>query len=155
MNKKAQSEMAGFGIIVIIISIIILVFISFSLNKNPNNQPQNYESEAFVQSYLQFTTQCEKNSHYLSSLELIKLCKSGVSCDDGESSCKVLNETSKGILESSWKVGEYFPVKGYDFSIIYQGENLIQIFEGNKTSENRGSMQTFSGDLDVSFISYY
>jgi len=155
MNKKAQSEMVGFGIIVIIIAVLILVFISFSLNTNSNNQPQSYESEAFVQSYLQFTPICEKNNRHITNLELIKYCKNSDTCDDGKSACTALNETTIGILESSWKTGTDYPVKGYEFSIISQGTNLLKLSKGNKTSESRGSSQVFSEGLQIDFTSYY
>ncbi|NCN51733.1 hypothetical protein GW931_01860 [archaeon] len=155
MNRKAQSEMVGFGIIVIIIAVLILVFISISLSNNSSSESQSYKSEAFVQSYLQFTTTCEKNTRVQSNLELIKLCKNSGTCDDGTLACKVLNETSKDILESAWKVGEDFPVKGYEFSIFSQGNPLLEISKGNKTSESRGSSQVFSEELQIDFISYY
>lgn len=155
ISKKAQSEMAGFGIIIIIISVLIIVFISVSLNSGSRSEVQDYQSEAFVQAYLQFTTQCQKNSNFLSTLELIKLCSSNSTCDDNQNACKVLNETSNGILESSWQVGSDFPLKGYDLGVIYQGKELVKLFKGNKTSDSRGSRQTFSESLEVDFTGYY
>jgi len=154
-SKKGQSEMVGFGIIVIIISILILIFVSFSINKSSGNDSQSYETESFVQSYLQFTTSCEINTVSKSVLDLMKLCSENKTCDNQESACKILNETTNGILKTSWKTGKNYPVKGYEFYATYANQELISFFEGNKTSDSRGSRQIFSWDLQIDFTAYY
>ena len=153
-RKLGQSEMVGFGIIVIIVSILILVFISLSLNKSPTTGEKDYQGESFVQSYLQFTTNCSVRGTRISNLDLITKCANGETCDGGENSCTLLNETTKGILENSWQVGSEFPTKGYKFSVSLAGNNLIDLSKGNKTANSRGSRQVFSGGLEVDFTSY-
>jgi len=154
-SKKGQSEMVGFGIIIIIISILILIFVSFSVNKSSGDDSQSYETESFVQSYLQFTTSCEINTVPKSVLDLMKICNEDKTCDDQENSCEVLNETTKEILKTSWKTGKNYPVKGYEFYVTYANQDLMSFFEGNKTSDSRGSRQIFSDDLQIDFTAYY
>lgn len=155
LNKRAQSELAGFGIIIIIVAVLILVFVSFSIKKPSEDIIESYETEAFVNSVLQFTTTCERNSRHLSFRELVNHCGEEKLCDSGEDSCEVLNSTAESIVESSWLVGEEFPVKGYEFLIMYEGEELVNLEKGEKTGENRGSRQIFSQNLEISFVSYY
>ncbi len=155
MNKKAQSELAGFAIVVILVSILILIFVSFSIKKPSNDLVESYETESFVQSFMQFTSSCEINSRYISTLKLIKYCQENRTCDGGENSCKILNETSKNLVNSAWNVGEGFPTKGYKFAISYKGNLLINLEKGNTTNQNKGSNQVFDGNLEISMISYY
>ncbi len=155
MKKKAQSELAGFAIIIIIVSILILIFVSFSIKRPSNDFVKSYETESFVQSFLQFTPPCEIDSQHISTLKLIKYCQENRTCDSGENSCKILNETSKNLVNSAWTVGRDFPTKGYKFTINYEGNTLINLEKGNKTNQNKGSNQVFNGNLDISMISYY
>ena len=104
---------------------------------------------------IQYTTTCEINGHYTSFLDLPKICNENKICSNGKDSCEVLNSTSKEIVGNSWKVGPDFPVKGYEFSLLYGGKNFVNFKEGNKTGENRGSKQVFSGGLEIEFKGYY
>ena len=153
--KGGQSEMVGFGIIVIVVAIIILVVVSLTLNKPQNDIIESYKTESFIQSLLQTTTSCQVNTHYQSYLELSQMCEANATCDNGNSSCEILNLTSRGIIRTSWNVGPEFPVKGYEFSVESVGKNLLNITDGNKTNQNRGSTQTFAGNLRITFVGYY
>ena len=153
--KKGQSEMVGFGIIIIIVAILILVFLSLSVNNNSGSSVQSSQTESFVQSYLQFTTNCSIYGLPQTTLQVIKLCGSSETCDSGEAACKVLKETSENILKNSWQVGKDFPTKGYEFNVFYEDKSLVNLFSGNKTGESRGSRQVFSGNVQISLNTYY
>ncbi|PJE81852.1 hypothetical protein COU58_00300 [Candidatus Pacearchaeota archaeon CG10_big_fil_rev_8_21_14_0_10_32_42] len=155
MNKKAQSEMVGFGIIVIIIAVLILIFLSFSLKENPNDFTESSKTNSFIQASLQFTTTCEKNGNRLSYLDLIQFCVQKNLCEDGQNSCEVLNLTSANLMNSAWRIGEDYPVKGYDYWLKYGGNELVNLSEGNRTGNSKGSKQVFSGNLEISLIAYY
>ncbi|MBU2612783.1 MAG: hypothetical protein KKB62_03625 [Nanoarchaeota archaeon] len=156
MSKKAQSELVGFGIIVIIVSILILIFISFSIS-NSGDEVGNYETEDFIQSVIQYTTSCARNSetNYLPYLDLVRACSNNEMCFDGSRACEVLNQTSYLIVDNSWETGEDYPVKGYNFKTSYQGVDLVTLSKGSVTSQNKGSIQVFSESLQVVFTAYY
>ncbi|MCR4327145.1 MAG: hypothetical protein NUV46_01020 [Nanoarchaeota archaeon] len=154
-NKKAQSEMVGFAIIVIIVAVLILVFISLSLNKNSNEFLDSSKTDSFIQATLQFTTNCEINGNNLSYLKLIGSCEEERTCDNGINSCQVLNLTSVSLVENGWRVGEDLPVKGYKFEVKSEGINLVELFRGNETGSTKGSRQTFSGGVEISLVTYY
>ena len=156
MSKKAQSELVGFGVIVIIVSILILIFISFSL-RDSGESVENHETEDFVQSVIQYTTSCARNSqiNYLPYLDLVRACSNNEVCFDGARACEVLNQTSYLIVENSWEVGEDYPVKGYNFKLSYQGEDFVTLSKGRVTNQNKGSIQVFSESLQIVFTAYY
>lgn len=153
-NKKAQSEMVGFGIIVIIVAVIILVVISLLIHKPTNNYVQSYETESFLQGVMQYTTNCTENTHHLSYLDLADFCGNKGICDSGRSSCAVLNETSIGLTSSAWKYGPQNPVKGYEYTVIWGNKTLINFQKGNQTSQKKGSEQNV-GRVLIKFIAYY
>ncbi len=154
MDKKAQSELVGFAIIVIIVSLIILIFVAISLQQKPETV-QSYQTESFVQSILQYTTTCQENGNYESYLDLIELCGQGGTCDNGTSACSSLKSISKSLLDSSWQTGSKYPVKGYQFLINYAGNYIINETKGNLTLQSKGSNQVFNGNLQITFKAYY
>ena len=113
MNKKGQEEMVGFALIIIIVSVILLVFLGFFLTKNNSQSVQSYEAESFVQSMLQYRSQCQNYYGYISVKDLIFMCDSDTLCNAGQDSCEILNSTLNGILSNSWTVGQGSPIKGY------------------------------------------
>ena len=154
MNRRAQSEMAGFAIIIIIVAVLILVFLSFSVKKDSGDVTESAEAENFVRAILQFTTDCEYRGHFLDYLDLIERCGDEGVCADGRTACDVLDPTSEEILDGSWKVGEDEVTKGYDFSVFYEGDELVGLSKGNVTRNSFGSRQVFSGDVEISFVEY-
>ena len=60
-EKKGQEEMVGFALILILVAIIVLVFIGFSIRSPEKESVESYEVESFLQSMLQYTTECENN----------------------------------------------------------------------------------------------
>jgi hypothetical protein len=143
-NRKAQEEMIGFALIIVIVSVILLIFLSFSLNKPGKENVESFEVESYIQSFLQYTTSCNDGSSYLDVRELIFECMGKESCQNGELSCSVLESTLKDISKESWKIGEEYPVKGYELKIETSEEEILFIEEGNKTNNYKSALQDFS-----------
>ncbi len=141
--KRSQEEMVGFALIIILVSVILLVFLAFSLNK-PKTETESYEVNSFLQSTLQYTSDCKDNLEYFSVQDLVFECELKNKCSNGEESCKILNETLTDILKESWPTGEDRPDKGYELIIDTGEESILKIQEGNLTKSCRGSSQDFS-----------
>jgi hypothetical protein len=156
-TKKAQEELVGFALIVIIVSVILLFLLSFSLRDDQRESVQNYEVDGFIQSFLQYTTDCEDNLEHLSVQDLIFECDDQATCLDGREACDVLDSTLKEIASESWKTGQDRPVKGYELLISVNEQELLTIKEGNITNSYKGSLQDFtkgSDSIKVSFRVY-
>ena len=158
-NKKAQEEIIGFGLIIIIVAVILLVFIGFSIKKGGEKETvESYEVSSFIQAFLQYTTECRDVNEYLSVQKLIFACKESEKCLDERDSCEVLNSTLKEIIDASWKVGEYRPVKAYNLEILSGEEEILLMKKGNFTQDSRGSSQNFfkgGENIDIFFEVYY
>lgn len=158
MIKKAQEEMVGFALIIIIVAVILLVFLGFSLSSSKKDTVESYEAESFIQTLLQYTTECRGDLEYLPVQKLIFSCYEGEECVNGKKSCEVLNSTLEGILEQGWGVGEESPVKGYELRIISETEEILDMRKGNITGNSKGTSQQFvkGGDtIDIFFTVYY
>ena len=66
LPKRAQEEMVGFALIVIIVSVILVIFLGFSLRDQGKENVESYEVESFIQSFLQYTSECRDNFNFLS-----------------------------------------------------------------------------------------
>ena len=153
-TKKAQEEMIGFALIIIIVSVILLIFLGFSLREG-REEVESYEVESFIQSFLQYTSECEDNLEFLSVQELISDCSNNKRCLDGKEACDILNETLKGITQESWKTGLERPVKGYELKINALNKKIIEFKEGNITGNSKGALQYLPNDIEITFTAYY
>jgi hypothetical protein len=142
-RKKGQEEIIGFVVIVVIVSVIILILLSFMLTSSDDAAVESYEVESFIQSMLQYTTDCESQIEFLSFQKLIAYCENEGICLNGIKSCEVLESTAKKIIETGWNVNEQSAIKGYEFKIFSDERELFSIFEGNKTANYKGSFQDF------------
>ena len=142
-NKKAQEELVGFGLIMVIVAVILLVFLSLALKNPEKDAVESYETDSFIQAMLQFHTDCEDYTGPLDVKNLIFSCDVGESCLDGRFSCDVLNSTLKEIVESSWKISEDGPVRGYELGVLINSVEILNIREGNMTNTYKGSRQPF------------
>ena len=157
--RKAQEEIVGFGMIIIIVAIILLIFLSISLKKPEKDLIESYEINSFIQSVLQYNTGCRDTSNlkYLSVKDLIFECYKQGKCYDETNTCGVLNFTLNDILNKTWKTGEDYPYKGYNFNITLENRELISINKGNITNNYKAGLQNFakSGNLiDIIFRVY-
>lgn len=133
--------MVGFGLIIIIIAVILLVFVSLSIRNNSNNVVENYEVDSFIQSFLQYTTDCGDYVENYDIQALIKECDINSQCIDGRNTCEVLEEDLRSILSESWSVGENYPYKGYDLLIGDGEEKILNFTEGNITGNYKTAWQ--------------
>ena len=155
MYKKAQEEIVGFGIIIIIVAIIFVVVLAFMLSNNPERNVQSEEVNGYINSILQYTTDCEDYLEFKSIEKLISGCLRQDSCIDGREMCLVLNETITSISDSSWRVGAETPIKAYKFEIFDKEEKeRLSIKKGNETKNSKSAMQNFHHS-DVIFSVYY
>ena len=148
MNKKGQSEMMGFALILIIVMVIILVFISISLNKK-TAKVQSVALQGFIQSTLQYTTNCALgySTNYQNIRNVIFMCLNNESCysNGGSkvSSCSVLNSTMSNLLNDSWHVGKDWPNKGYNLVILGKELPTFNFSKGIVTQNSSGATQVF------------
>jgi len=143
-NNKGQEEMVGFALILIIVAVIFIILLSSYLrNSSQSEAIENPEVNSFIQSFLQYTTNCEVNSENLSIQKLIFACEAGEICSPNVNSCKVLNTTIKGIIQESWDIGEENPVKGYNLLIFSKQSKILNISQGVVTNNYKGSEQDF------------
>lgn len=157
-NIKGQQEMVGLAIIMVMVAVILLVFLGFSLNNSDKDIVENYEVNSFIQSFLQYNTQCHSNWKYLDAQDLIFLCSNGQNCENNENSCEMLNNTMLEIVDSSWNVEEDSPIQGYEFIIYSNGEPLLNLEKGNSTKNYKGSAQDFTkggNTIEIVFKAYY
>lgn len=155
--KKAQEEMVGFALIIIIVAVILLVFLGFSLRSSTKDIVESYEVESFIQSFLQYTTDCrDKTNDILTIRELILECNDFEECSDGKKSCEILNSTLNGILMESWKIGVDRPIKGYKLNITSQDQPILLLEEGNITINSKGNSYPLGKrDIWITIKIYY
>ena len=156
-SKKAQEEIVGFVVILVIVSVIILVLLWFLLNNPSEAAVESFEIESFIQTALQYTTDCEGNLEFLPIEELIISCENKEKCLDKKDSCFVLEETFKKIIDSSWIVNNQSAIKGYKLNVyVNEGKKLV-IHKGNETTNYKGALQDFarSGDDYVVSLNVY
>ena len=160
INKKAQEEMIGFAMIIVIVGILLVIFLGFSLNKK-TQAVESYEVESFIQSFLQYTTECAENyePEYDNIQRLIITCGNKEQCVGNVDSCELLNSISNEILDKSWTIQEGGKIQGYELNIISNNESIVFIEKGNKTNNYKSSMQDFkeglSGNLAEVYITIY
>lgn len=158
MFRKAQEEIVGFALIIIVVAVIMLIFLSFTLNNSERESVESYEAESFIQSMLQYNTDCKNNFEKISVQDLIFDCIQEKQCLDGRDSCKVLDDTVKGILDASWPAGEDRPIRGYSLNITTENGKVMSVEKGNRTVNSKGASQNFfsSGEsVGVIFRAYY
>ena len=156
MKRKGQSEMVGFGLIIVIVAVLILIFLSIYFRSTNEDITESFEVEAFIQSILQYSTTCEMDysGNYRDVRRLLFDCKANKHCFDERDSCVVLNDTIYEILEGSWEIGPDLPNKGYLLNATVEGEELVGFKKGNETNTNKGTSQAFPEELDVIFVLY-
>lgn len=155
-GKKAQEELIGFGLIIVVVSVVLMIFLVFSIKNADVETMHNYQVNSFLQSYLQYTSDCEDNLEYLSMQKLISRCYRNEACLNGKTACGVLKTTTEEILSESWKIKNR-PINGYQMKIFSEKNSILFIKEGNLSGNSRGATQTLpiSGEMiKVSFEIY-
>ncbi|MFH0868738.1 MAG: hypothetical protein V1839_00775 [archaeon] len=137
-GKRGQEEIVGFVLIVVLVAIIFLIFLGITLRqKSPINQKESKDVSQFLESAMEYTTECAVGSEpdYSNLGRLVKDCQSRAVCKpSGREACDILKETVSNIIESSWNIGPESPNKGYIFNATYKSdyanEDVILISKG-------------------------
>jgi len=159
INKKGQEEIVGFVLVIVLVAVVFLIFLGFSITQVPDTFTESVDVSQFLESSMEFTTSCVTSFYpdYRKLGELFEECLSKNNCLDGKSSCEVLNSTINQIIESSWKIGEDRPLKGYEFISEYESsgespsEIIISLNSGNCTNSIRGASYVtpaFPGNIE-------
>lgn len=143
-KKFGQEEIVGFVVIVVIVSVILLILLWFLLNNKNQSGTGSYEIENFIQATLQYTTDCESYTDFLSVQNLIVSCDNKDKCLDERDTCIVLNQTLENIMDKSWNVGEQSAIKGYKLDITSAEQEKLMLEKGNETTNSKGGFQDFS-----------
>jgi hypothetical protein len=143
-NKLGQEEMVGFALIIVVVTVILIALLAFYIKKpDSTSSAGNPQVNSFIQSFLQYTTTCEQSSENITLQSLIFKCQDKEICLNGASTCKALNDTLKGIIQESWKVGPTYPVKGYNLIIMSTKGQVLNLTGGVVTNNYKGSEQDF------------
>ncbi len=159
-NNKAQNEMVGFAIILVIVSVALLIFFAISVKPKSDDLVKSYEVEAFMQVFLEYTTNCmdDYGRKFLPVKKVIKRCVEQKPCNtiqDGEiDSCFILEKELGLMFNESLNPGEDSLIKGFLLNITYRGEEKLSIQEGNATVSSKGASQAFEDGLDILIITY-
>ncbi|HLC77546.1 MAG TPA: hypothetical protein VJH92_00285 [Candidatus Nanoarchaeia archaeon] len=157
-NRLGQEEIIGFALIVGIVFIILLVFLAVYLRKPYERSLENYQVQSFIDSVLEYTSECQGFvKSYLSVEDLIFECYDKEQCLNGKDSCEVLGTTIDGILKESWLISEDSQYNGYAFNITSNGREVASSVKGNKTDSYLGDVDSFTRkgeDIEISLIVY-
>jgi len=153
-STKAQEEIVGFALILILVAIILVVFLAAYIKKPQTENVGSPEVNSFVQSFLQYTTTCEEPNLENTTIQgLIFKCQKKEKCSYNKDSCKILNDTLKGIISESWRVGPTNPVKGYSLIIDVSEKPFLNLTSGVVTNNYKGSEQDFGkGDEFITIL---
>jgi len=141
IKKKGQEEIVGFVVIIVLVAVVFLVILGLYLRqKAPATQKESIDVKQFLESAMEYTSDCITGPTYLSLGELVRECYDNADsmCSSEESSCGVLNRTLEGLIETNWRYGPDRPFKGYIFNSTYSssgsyGEEVLFIAKGNCT----------------------
>lgn len=156
LKKRAQEEIIGFVLIVILVMVVVLVFVGFSIKNNQKEDLESYEVESFIQSVLQYTSDCKDNLEFLSLDKLVLGCYEDSKCIDEKSQCDVLKEDLDGIVKNAWEI-ENRPIKGYEMRIFTEDKEIYSNKQGNETKNYKGAVQVLNKDgneIQIVFRAY-
>ena len=144
-QRKAQSEIIGFVMIIVIVAILAVFFLGYYL-RQPTERLESKELTNFLSSLTRYTTNCaiSYEPNYLNIAGLIKRCyrNKDETCLNEEKVCEMLNNTIKEIMDVSWKDYElkiYYEEESYNNLILSLKEGNCTSFVGAKEYINEGS----------------
>ncbi|MFA5019531.1 MAG: hypothetical protein WC533_00350 [Candidatus Pacearchaeota archaeon] len=125
---KAQEEMVGFVLIVVLVAIVGIVLLGIYLRKpNSTTIQESNELSAFLTGIKPVTTGCERLGSFQTIESLVDLCYRRQSCENGEDTCKYLENTIKEILNNSFDVGEESYRRYYEMKLYTGSEEKTDI----------------------------
>lgn len=125
-SKRSQEEIIGFVLIVLLVSIIAVVFLGIQLRK-PSPSLPSFELESFLQSSMRYSTDCftSPETRYSFRDLVVSCAEREESCLDNRTSCEVLNESAKKMLDEGLNPGQENAVRSYTFTIITESNRTI------------------------------
>lgn len=142
-NRKSQEEIVGFVLIILLVTVILVILLGiYARSKTRDRTSESGEVAQFLDAMLEYTTECSLNSgfSYETISNLATNCAlSNSLCSNSKSSCEVLQDSTKKLIESAWVFGEESPNKGYRFVIGTNGSDVI------KQSSNSGKCDNLIG----------
>ena len=118
LNKKGQSEMVGFVLIVVLVIVAIMVFLVISI-KSGRKDVESKDVENLLASVMSYTTECAivSEPRYDSVEDLIKSCFDNNKCTNlNKMACDYLEELMKEIMNDIIK--SEGAVTGYKFNVV-------------------------------------
>jgi hypothetical protein len=155
-NHKAQEEMVGFAVIIVLVIVVLLIFLRFSITKSSVPGVENFEMENFLGAYLQYTTECKNSFERMTMEQLIVACNEGENCEDGKTSCDMMDTFTKEIIDKTWV--SRMDTKGYKFTITASSGELLNL--ESTSSESRQGNYNYAGeslpgkDIKVTLLVY-
>ena len=133
LNKRAQSEIAGFVLIVAIVLIGLMVFLVLSLKKT--NEMQNVEAENMLSSILKYTTECSTQPPIMNNIEdlIIECNKNSICINTNEGSCEYLQKILNKMLPDLTRTDQMLSAYQLSISPKIGGNPNILIKSGNCT----------------------
>lgn len=138
LNRKAQEELVGFGIIVAIVMIILMIFMVFYFNRPRDNFYNSQEVSSFLEALLQTKTNCEDLFEFKSVQDVIIMCERNERCLQGEDACEIMEEYILEIIKRGFRVEQGY-VKGYLLKIYGREGILFEDVFGNKSFDIKSS----------------
>jgi hypothetical protein len=126
MKKQGQEEMVGFVLIMVVVAVIFLIFLGIFIRKGPSDSiSDSQELSIFLDSALEYTTNCEISGDRKSVSDLIRECHNneGNSCNNGDNVCEHLTQELSNIVEASWDFSFESSKIGYYLSIFEPRSN--------------------------------
>jgi|SRR3989344_2697776 len=163
-NKKSQSEIVGFAVIIVIVMVLGLMFLSFSIDRGGKVEKTSAEISDFLQSSMYHTTNCTTSyvPDYKNVQDLTKACYRNENCINlNKLACEILEEEYSKIVKDSFQVSEISINKAYKLNIYYEDskldippEYIMNFTEGNfnNCSSEAGTSQAIfmdNGNLNV------
>ncbi len=147
-NKKGQSEMMGFIVIVVLVIVAIMIFLIISI-RNKESNIESKDIENLLTSVMHYTTECAivSEPRYSSVEDLIKSCFDNEKCSNlDKMACDYLYEIIENIMEDVIK--SEGAVSGWRLSIISrvneEEEPFFSISGGNMTGVVFGGQRIVS-----------
>jgi hypothetical protein len=152
--KKSQMEIMGLAVVVILITLGIFFVIQFIVLKEPSQVKKTYtqtQSAAnLLNSMLKTTT---KDCIETSISQLLQDCVAHFSsetnqilCEDGNHSCKYVNNTIKYILNNTLI---QWGNQAYDFEVYTSNERIINLYNGDCSGEKESKQNFIQTDVGI------
>jgi hypothetical protein len=151
-ERKGQEEIVGFVAVVVLVSVVALIFITLSLRGGGDVVVNDESVREALEGALQYTSDCSVpgTQGYASLGDLFQPCMEQSVCEDGRSSCDVLNSNLDDLLTLGLRVGPDRPYKGFTFSASRSASNsseapemILELQKGNCTGYSRQGTNEF------------